>query len=316
MKTFLNRVKSMTGTIILFIILILLIAVLPSLFSYGRASNEQYYSNIDDPDFIEKKHYKLHFHAENIWRKPLFYFKQLKSGGVFTYEEGKTVRSFLEEAPRYFSVSFFYASLAGMISLTAGILLSLRMSDKRNNPIYYEFLSFMTVFPDFILILIIQFIFFNINRITGLTVLRLYTPSASDRAVFLPLLVLSIYPCLYIIRTIGTQLKDLNTETFINMAHAKGLSQRAVRYFHLGPAAVSFIKGDIHKLLAIIFSNLFITELMFNNKGLTSFLFNNIQEYDATVNTIILILILYLIIHLVLQALLFIIGIVFRRSLP
>ncbi len=316
MKIKISRIRHFLETMLLLIVLVLFIATLPFLFSYGRPSNVQYYSNIDEPDFKAKHLYKLHFHSENIWRKPLSYFRQIKSGEVFKYEEGKTARYYFKQAPRYFGVSLLYICAAGILSLTAGIAVSLRMADKKSNPVFYEFLSFMTVFPDFIFILFIQLLFFYINKLLGNTVIRLYTSSASDRAVILPLIVLSIYPSLYIIRMIGGQLKDLNNQTFISMAHAKGLTKRRIRYFHLGPAAVQFIRGDIHKLLALMFSNLFITELMFNNKGLTSFLFNNIKHYNATVNTIILMMLLYLAVYIIIQLYLFLLGLILRRSLP
>ena len=316
MKKYFSRIGHFTKNMLLFILLIFFVSTLPFLFSYGRPSNTQYYSNIDDPDFIQKKLYRLHFHPENLWRKPLLYLRQIKSGRVFTYEEGKTVRNYLTQASRYFKVSFFYVCISGLISLTAGLAISLNMSDRKRNPVFYEFLSFMTVFPDFILIMVIQFLFFYINKISGTQFIRLYTFSASDRAIFLPLVLLSIYPCLYIVRAIGNQLKDLNNETFISMAHAKGLSRRYIKYFHLGPAAVHFIRGDIHKLLSILLANLFITELMFNNKGLTSFLFNNISQYNATVNSVVLILLLYLAVYLCLQLFLAVTGLVLRRSRP
>ena len=301
--------------ILLLIVLIFIIAALPALFSYGRKSNIQYYSNSDDPDFMGSKLYKLHFHPDSLWRKPLLYYNQVKSGSVFDYKEGKTKRSWLIQAPRYFKVSFFYLALSGILSLTIGLLSSLQMAQKRRNPVFYEFLSFMTVFPDFILIFLIQFIFFYINKAAGGNLIRLYTPSASDRAVLLPLAVMSIYPVLYILRTTGNALKNVNSEPYITFARSKGISEIKIRFFHIGPAAVESIRGDLHKILVILFSNLFITELMFNNKGITSFLFNNINQYACTVNTVILMLVLYILLYMILYAVLFISGIILRREI-
>jgi len=310
------HLRRLIGAFLLIFFMALIISALPSLFSYGRPSIIQYYSNSEDPDFMGKKICKLHFHPDNLWRKPLLYFKQIKEGSIFDYKEGKTSRDWLKQAPRYFKVSLFYLSAAGIISLIAGIAVSLQMAEKKRNPFSYEFLSFMTIFPDFILIFVIQFIFFYINKAAGGNLIRLYTPSAENRAVLLPIIVMSAYPLLYITRTIGGQLKDVNRQDYIIFAHAKGLSRLKIRFFHIGPAAVQFIRGDLHKILAILFSNLFITELMFNNKGITAFLFNNISQYSCTVNTVILILLLYLAVYLCLYSVLFLLGVIFRRGLP
>ena len=311
--------KKIAGAAVLVIItavLILLAASLPSLLTLGRPSNIQYYSNVEDPDFKGSKLYKLHFHPENLWRKPVLYFRQLAAGKVFKFTEGKTVRSYLVEAPRYLRVSLLYISTAGILSLLAGTFVSLRMADKKNNPAFYEFLSFMSVFPDFILILLIQFAAFYLHKLSGFNPVRYYTASSSDRAVLLPVLVMTIYPTLHIIRTIGGQLREVNSESYIRYAHAKGLSPGFIRYFHIGPAAVRFLKGDINKVLTILFANLFITELLFNNKGITAFLFYNISEYAATVNTIILMMLLYLAVYLLLNLVLTLMGIILRRSRP
>ncbi len=308
--------KHYAAMILLIFALVLLIAALPSLFSYGRPSVIQYYSNSGDPDFIGKKLYKIHFHPDNIWKKPLLYMRQIKEGTVFDYREGKTRRNWLNQAPRYFKVSLSYLCLSGVISLLIGIPASLLTAEKKRNSAFYEFLSFMTVLPDFILIFLIQFLFFYINKAAGGNLVRIYTSSASDRAVFLPLLILSCYPVLYILRTTGSWLKDVNNQQYITFARSKGLSARQIRFFHVGPAAIHYIKGDLHKILAILFSNLFITELMFNNKGITSFLFNNISQYSCTVNTILMLLLLYLAVYICLFAVLQLIGIIFRRGLP
>lgn len=314
MKKLTQKLRTAVVTILLAVLLILLVSSLPSLFSYGRPSINQLYSNSEDPDFKGRLLYKIHFHPDKLWKKPLLYLKQVKNGKIFTYSEGKTVRNYLKQAPRYFKVSFMYICAAGILSLIIGTFFSLYMSDKKRNPVFYEFLSFMTIFPDFILIFFIQFLFFFINKAAGGIIVRTYTPSASDRAVLLPLFVMALYPSLYIVRSIGNQLKDINNEPYISLAHAKGLSAGFIKYFHIGPAAIKFLKGDIHKLLAILFSNLFITELMFNNKGLTSFLFNNIHQYSATVNTITMILLMYLLVYICLQAFLHIAGRILGRE--
>ena len=312
----LKQVRRIIVSVLLGIFMILIISTLPSLFSYGRPSVIQWYSNSDEPDFIGKKLYKLHFNPDNLWRKPFLYFRQIQKNKIFTYIEGKTPRNYLEQAPRYFGVSFFYLSISGTISLILGLFISLQNSNKRRNPAFYEFMSFMTVFPDFILIFIIQFLFFFINRAAGGMFIRLYTVSASDRAVVLPLAAMCTYPTLYIIRTIGNHLKEVNNEPYILFARAKGLSEVKIRFFHIGPAALRFISGDLHKILAILFANLFITELMFNNKGITSFLFYNIHQYTATVNTIVLMLLLYLAVLICLLTCLFLLGMILRRSRP
>ena len=316
MKRLLNRSIKLLKTIVSVLLLVMVIASFPSLLSLGRPSNIQYYSEVNDPDFKGNLLYKLHFHPEKLWRKPFLYFRQLKAGEIFIYKEGKTTRNFLEEIPRYFSLSFRYLLAAGIISIAAGLSISVYMADRKRNPVLYEALSFITVVPDFILIILIQFLFLYINKMLGVNLVRLHTLSSSSRALLLPLSIMSIYPVLYIVRTLSGQIKDIHGQTFILYARAKGLSNMHIRLFHLGPAALHLIKGDLHKILAILFTNLFISERMFNNSGITSFLFNNISEYNCTVNTIIAMLLMYLLLYAALNLLLFIGNLILRRSLP
>lgn len=149
------------------LLLTLLIATLPSLFSFGRPSNVSYYSNYDQPTFKGDKLYKLHFHPDNLWRKPILYFRQLKDGEIFNYKEGKTSRNYLRQAPRHFKLSLSYLSLASIVSLLGGLYISLKGAEKKRTLFAYEFLSFMTIVPDFILILILQFLFYQLNRLLG-----------------------------------------------------------------------------------------------------------------------------------------------------
>lgn len=275
------------------IILTLLIASLPSLFSYGRPSIRMYYMLYDVPGFKGSELYRLHFHPENLFRKPLAYVRKIVGGSFFQYYEGKTPRNFLDVAPRHFLISLYYLFPSGIISLISGLFISIRGADRKSPPWAYGILSFTAVIPDFILILILQYLFFLINSLAGGEFVRVSSLSMDHRALFLPLLVMSCYPTLYLARTLGSRLKIMATEPFILYARAKGLSRNQIRVHHLGPAAVKLVRGDLNKLLSLLFMNLFITELMFNIKGLTAFLFSNIRQYTFTVNTLFLVLSLY-----------------------
>ena len=92
MKLSPQRVLYYLVAVLVVVVLTFMIAVLPSLLSFGRPSNNARYANYDDPDFKGTKLYRLHFHPERIWRKPLVYLRQIKDGKIFHYMEGKTPR--------------------------------------------------------------------------------------------------------------------------------------------------------------------------------------------------------------------------------
>jgi len=286
------------------IILTLAIAVLPSLFSFGRPSLRMYFVHYDTPEFKGSELYRLHFHPENFFRKPLAYFRKMGNGTFFDYYEGKTPRNFLDNAPRHLLISLHYLLPSGIISLFWGVLLSIRGADRKSPPWTFGILSFTAVVPDFILILVLQYLFFLINSMAGGELVRVSSLSMDHRALILPLFVMSCYPTLYLARTLGSRLKIMASEPYILYARAKGLSRNHIRVHHLGPAAVKLVRGDLNKLLSLLFMNLFITERMFNIKGLTAFLFSNIRQYAFTVNTLFLVLTLYVALFCLLYVLL------------
>lgn len=296
------------------LVLILLLSSLPSILSYGRPSIIQWYSNAEDPDFMGSRLYKLHVNPDNLWRKPFLYFRLIASGEVFDYNEGRTHRDYMVQAPRYASVSLYFVTISAVTSLVLGLFICLKNVFIKRNSLGYEFLSIMTIFPDFILIFVIQFLFSFLNKALGSTIVKTHSLHGGNRALLLPLIVMCCYPTLYIVRSLGSQLKDQAREPHIAFCRAKGLSERQIRFFHIGPAAVHLVKADLHKILGIIFANLFITEMMFNNKGITAFLFNNINEYNATVNTLILMVIIYGVVYILLQGLLSLLGFFLRRE--
>jgi len=300
--------------ILLIFVLVLITATLPTLISLGRPSIQQYYSDVDDPDFMADRLYKLHIHLENLWRKPFLYFRSIKGGMIFKYMDGKTSWNYLTQAPRYFLHSLFLLIPAAMISLFSGLYLSLKQADRRKNSSFYHWLSFITIIPDFILIFLLQFLFYYINQAAGTILVKTNTLHASNRALLLPLMIMCSYPTLYIVRTLGDQLKEINRQPYILFARSRGISSRKIKLFHIGPAALHYVQSDIHKMITLLFTNLFITEWMFNNQGITSFLFNNISQYAATVNSIILMLFMYFILYILLKGILVLCGWILRRD--
>ncbi|MFD2045378.1 ABC transporter permease subunit [Ornithinibacillus salinisoli] len=227
------------------------------------------------------------------------YVVGLFHGESFIYEEGKG-RSYniLKDLPDYFLTSFQYLLIAGMLTVSIGIVFSTWLSKSKKDWIK-DIIGFLGTIPDFILVLILQLSVVSINQAIGFTLISVASLSTESKAFLLPLITMTLVPAIYLIRTLSERTYDVLSEEYILTAKAKGLKKRYIYIHHVIRNVIPYLKADLHKVTSIMMSNLFIVEYLFNIRGVTRILFGSdtAYQYNLAVNTLVSLVLLYLLIY-------------------
>jgi peptide/nickel transport system permease protein len=243
------------------------------------------------------------------------YLSGLLDGNSFTYQEGKDrTHSILQDISAYFSTSLHYLLLAGFLSVVIGMLISAWYSKSKKEWIK-DIIGFLGTIPDFILVIFLQLGVIFIYESTGLRIARVASRSADENGYLLPLITLTLIPAIYLIRTLSERTYDVLSEDYILTAKAKGLRKGFIHIHHVVRNVLPYLKADLHKVLAIMMSNLFIVEYLFNIRGLTAILFGGtLYQYNLVVNTLFSLVFLYLIIYWSIRLLILLLERVFAHD--
>ncbi|RJE86940.1 ABC transporter permease subunit [Paenibacillus sp. 1011MAR3C5] len=244
------------------------------------------------------------------------YVAGLWTGESFTYYSGKNEHHFWDRIGSYFLTSFYYVTAASMLGSLIGIFIGIYFAVSKAG--WAKSLAdFIGALPDFVIVLLLQFIIVLIAKETGVVLFEVATLSADDPAVVLPLLAMIIIPANYMLRNVAMQMKLTLTEDYISNAKAKGLGKLYIIFYHGLPNVLPYVKGDLHKLMGIVMGNLFIVEYLFNNKGVSMLIFAHAfvggeYQYDIVVNGLLSFLLLYGLGYAILRVFLFVLGKVFE----
>ncbi|WP_165867265.1 ABC transporter permease subunit [Paenibacillus pinisoli] len=245
------------------------------------------------------------------------YIAGLGSGESFTYYSGKNLHHFWERIGIYFLTSFYYVTAAGILGSAIGIFIGIYFAISKAGWAK-SVADFIGALPDFVIVLLLQFMIVLIAKETGVVLFEVATLSADDPAVVLPLLAMIIIPANYMLRNVSMQMKLTLTEDYISNAKAKGMGKLYIIFYHALPNVLPYVKGDLHKLMGIVMGNLFIVEYLFNNKGVSILIFAHAfvggeYQYDIVVNGLLSFLILYGLGYGLVRLFLFALGKVFQR---
>ncbi|WP_308639675.1 ABC transporter permease subunit [Paenibacillus silvisoli] len=259
----------------------------------------------------------LQFHWSQGLSSISDYFKGFEGGQTFSFISGGTELSFWIEIGRSFSVTFTYMIIGAAIGMTIGILLGIYFSVTRAQWMK-RLLELTSVLPDFVIVMLLQFLIVFIASETGLVVFQVASFSTDEPAVALPLISTIIIPAIYMIRNVSLHMNLTLTEDYISFAKARGLGKRYIIFYHALPNVLPYVKADLHKFMAILFGNLFIFEYLYNLSGITMLVFSNAftqegYQYNLVVNGIFALLLLYALIFAVLKLLVYGWGKVFAR---
>ncbi|WP_199614468.1 ABC transporter permease subunit [Paenibacillus alkalitolerans] len=210
------------------------------------------------------------------------YIIGLITGESWLYYLGKNEYGFLDHVQGYIVVSFGYVTAAALAGLTLGILAGVLFSWTKSEW-WKRLLELTSVLPDFVVIILLQFLVVYIVQQTGIVVFKVASVSSdSEPAIMLPLLSMVIVPALYVTRNVALHMRLTLTEDYIANAKARGLPRGYIYFFHALPNVFPFIRADLHKLIGIIMSNLFIVEYLYNLRGVTSMLFTGAFLWNET----------------------------------
>jgi len=247
----------------------------------------------------------LHFQWMNGFTKIGEYIDGIWTGQSFRYYAGSNELSFWEQIGYGIKVTSFYMVLGAVMGMTVGILLGVYFAVARAEW-FKRLLELTGALPDFIIVIVLQFIIVLVAMETGLVIAKVASFNDNEPAILLPLLSTIIIPANYMIRNVALHMKHTFTEDYINFAKSRGLRKGYIIFRHALPNVLPFIKADLHKFMGILFGNLFIFEYLYNLHGVTLLVFTNAfgmnsYQYSLVVNGILTFLLLYAIVYLLLR---------------
>ncbi|QHW34800.1 ABC transporter permease subunit [Paenibacillus rhizovicinus] len=251
----------------------------------------------------------LHWDWMNGWTSMRDYFGGIWNGHAFRYLAGKTELSFWAQIGRSFGITFGYMVIGALIGMTVGILLGVYFAVSRTAWLK-RFVELTSVLPDFVIVILLQFLIVFIASETGLVVFQVASSSADDPAIALPLLSTILIPANYMIRNVALHMNHALTEDYISFAKARGLGKTYIVFFHALPNVLPFVKADLHKFMGILFGNLFIFEYLYNLNGVSMLVFSNAfanegYQYSLVVNGILTLFVIYAIVYAALRLVVF-----------
>ncbi|SIQ37453.1 peptide/nickel transport system permease protein [Paenibacillus sp. RU4T] len=233
------------------------------------------------------------------------YVSGIATGESFRFLSGQNTLSFWEQVGSYFSISFGYLACGALIGTTIGVLIGVYFSLSRAEWLK-RIVEFSGAMPDFVSILLLQFLVVFVASKTGVVLFQIATLSVKEPAVVLPLASSILIPASYMIRNVTMQMTYTLAEDYIGFAKARGLRKLYIVFYHALPNVLPFIRADLHKFLGILIGNIFIVEYLYNLHGLTMLLFSNVYssggyQFPLVVNGLLSLLVLYAVIYALLK---------------
>ncbi len=219
------------------------------------------------------------------------YISGIFTGESFQYHLRDRTYQFWEEIGAFFLLSFQYLALAAIIAVITGLLLG-SITARLRREWLKDLFGFLGTLPDFVIIILLQMMVVWVAKITGVRIAKVATTMA-EPAVLLPIISLTIIPAVYLMNTLSNRTYQLMTEDFVLTAKAKGLKKGYIHLQHIFRNVIPFLKADLHKVVAVMISNLFIVEYLFNLPGVTRLMFNYGHQYPLLVNTFFAMVLLY-----------------------
>lgn len=213
-----------------------------------------------------------------------------------------------------FASSFYYLIMAGVVVLTLTFLFGIWFW-KLNERFFGKIISLLGILPDFILILLLQLLVTIVYKSFGIKLAKVASFDSDNMAVLLPVITLIIIPLLYAVKALNEKTKDVLTQDYILTAIAKGIKKKDIYLYHVTTNVTPYLKADMHKVLAIMISNLFIVEYLFNLNGITALFFQTQAYFGYQYNLVIFCLVALFLLYGAVFLLLYMLIILIERIL-
>jgi peptide/nickel transport system permease protein len=233
----------------------------------------------------------------------LDYLEGLASGRSLAFNAGSFRWHALQDLPAYFLLSLCYLLASCFCGLLIGLPVGIARYRRRHSW-DQRALFLLNTFPDFFLILVLQLAVATVTRLTGIRIASI--AMVHRPPVLLPLIALSLYPALYLMRTMAAATHEISCQDYILCAQARGFSRRHIFLREILPGLVPVLENDLSKLTLMILANLFIAEQLFLLQGITRLMFmhgftrrtvygSGGYQYALIVNSMVYVFLLFLI---------------------
>lgn len=175
-------------------------------------------------------------------------------------------------------VIIMFALLLGTVLGTLKGVMDYKLSKTRFNVLGNWTTWLFQSIPDFLLLLLIQWI--TIRYIRWLP----FFPQGEWYDFILPSVLVSIYPIIYLARITSASIAMQEGELYIRVARAKGLTEFVILFKHMLRNSISTILTHLPSLFVYILSNLLMVEIFMNYPGAANRLFLAI-DYSRSFGT-------------------------------
>jgi peptide/nickel transport system permease protein len=254
------------------------------------------------PDMVSTGEGRVTFRLSALFSDAGGYIRGVFNGQSFLYRTSDYYgRALLPDLRQPMLTSLRYTAIAAVAAVVIGTLGGMLLAARRRENLK-DVVSVVGVVPDFVLVLVLQVAVVAVYKATGYRIARIATISSDQVALFLPLLVLTLLPAVFVLRSVSNRTYMLSTEEYILVARAQGLSRFAIYRRHLAPNVVQGLRADLHKIAAMLLSNLFIVEYLFNIRGVTYLVFyyaglRGGYQYNLVLTAFFGVLILYTVLY-------------------
>ncbi len=196
--------------------------------------------------------------------------------GYSVTNDGRAVNDIIKEKfPISASIGVFSIFSSLILGIALGLLKSKILSNKRWFIFIVEIL--LISIPTFVLSVLLQYIL--------CVVIKLF-PVYWDNSMigyFLPIVVLSIYPTIFISRMLESNIKKLKESNYVIAAISRGISNRKIMFIYILKNSLTPILSYIAPLIANFVVGSFVVESIFNIPGLGRYFISSIINRDYPV---------------------------------
>ncbi|GIO02432.1 hypothetical protein J5TS2_31000 [Brevibacillus halotolerans] len=155
---------------------------------------------------------------ENVILQTGALIHDVSQGTLGQYISGVNTRSILEDILPFAQQSFILLLSSLLVAIIASILFGLFLHRWRVITWIKKMLDFISIIPDFILILFFLFLTVTIYKTTGVRLLTISPLSKDFSRIWFPILVLSIGPMLYLVKLVDLKYKQVGGEDYVRTA--------------------------------------------------------------------------------------------------
>ncbi|MFJ1104023.1 ABC transporter permease subunit [Bacillus albus] len=194
--------------------------------------------------------------------------------------------------------SYFYTLTIIISAFFIAVFLSIVLANltfylpKRIQSIISKSLSTIEAIPDLFLIISVQLIIISIYKNTNWLITIPFS-TITNKTYFLPIATLSILPTIYLFKINLLNYKNEMSNSYIDLAIAKGLKHFYILKHHVLRNALISIFYNAKSIMLLIISNSIILEFLFNSFGLFRFLISHQNPEIISIGILLLMIPLY-----------------------